>query len=75
MAEKKLRKIKKQDREVAVPKAEKFIEDLLAVCRKHRMSLENEDNQGALVVIPMDDNNDLWCIMDAMVHPAVLSKK
>lgn len=42
------------------PKVEKFINELIAVCKKHGLSLSHEDDQGSFVVEPYSDSNIEW---------------
>lgn len=44
----------------ANPKVEKFIDELIAVCKKHGLSLSHEDTQGAFIVEPYSDSNIQW---------------
>lgn len=42
------------------PKVEDFIKELIAVCKKHGMSISHEDSQGAFIIEPYSDTNIEW---------------
>lgn len=42
------------------PKVKKFINELIAVCKKHGLSLSHEDSQGTFIVEPYSDSNIEW---------------
>ena len=39
-----------------------YLEDLIAVGRKHGMSLSHEDTQGAFVVMEASEENERWLV-------------
>lgn len=39
---------------------EAFLDDIVAVCRKHRLSIAHEDIQGGFVVEPLKGGNIAW---------------
>lgn len=41
-------------------KAEKFIDDIIEVCKKHGLSLSHEDSHGAFEIEPYDERNIEW---------------
>ena len=51
------------------PKAQAFLEDLIAVYRKHGMSLGHEDSQGGFLVEVFDDENVEWLLDAADCRP------
>ncbi|WP_395175565.1 hypothetical protein [Roseibium alexandrii] len=56
----------------SVPHVEAFIDEIKAVCRKHKLSLEPHDVVGGLVVIPVDGEEDLESIDSARVCSAAM---
>lgn len=50
------------------PKVKQFLEEVLAVCRAHGMSLSHEDGHGAFLIEPFSEFNAGW-LMDAFVAP------
>lgn len=46
---------------------DKFIEDILGVCREHEMSLAHEERHGAFIVEPLADENIEW-LRGAMIN-------
>ena len=46
--------------EVEDAKVDAFIEDVIAVCRQHGMSIGREDSRGAFVVEVLDETNFTW---------------
>ena len=46
--------------EVEDAKVDAFIEDVIAVCRQHGMSLGHEDGHGAFIVEAPDETNFTW---------------
>ena len=53
-----------------VPKAAAFIEEILAVCRKHGLSIAHEDSQGAFIVELYSNIAAQW-LSDALVDEGV----
>lgn len=45
---------------VSVPEADTFIEEVLAVCKKHGMSISHEDHHGAFEIIAFTDEAAEW---------------
>lgn len=41
-------------------KAEKFIDDIIEVCKKHGLSLSHEDSHGAFEIEPYDEGYTEW---------------
>lgn len=37
-----------------------FLDEVVAVCRKHGMSISHEDGAGAFVIIPFSENAVAW---------------
>jgi len=44
----------------------RFIENVVALCKVHNLSLAHEDSQGAFIVTKYDENNIAW-LRGAMV--------
>ena len=42
------------------PRADRFLADILAVCRKHGLVLGHEDTHGAFEVLPYSDEVAQW---------------
>lgn len=42
------------------PKVDAFLDDIVAVCRKHNMSLGHEDSHGAFLVEDYSEENVRW---------------
>ena len=49
--------------------ANAFIEDVIAVCKKHGLSIGHEDTQGGFKIAPYDEGNIDW-FRDASVEGA-----
>jgi len=47
-------------REAPTPKTDAFLKEVIAVCRKHEMSISHEDGEGAFIVGPFDKGNIEW---------------
>lgn len=45
---------------VEAPEVDAFIEELVAVCRRHGYSIAHEDGHGAFVVEPYSESNAEW---------------
>ncbi len=37
-----------------------FLQEIIAVCRRHQMCIEHEDHEGAFRIEPMDENSLDW---------------
>jgi len=46
--------------DVLVPKIDSFLDDVIAVCRKHKLSISHEDGHGAFIVQDLDDHDLKW---------------
>lgn len=55
-----------------VPRADAFLADLIAVCRKHGLCLSHEDQHGSFIVAPLDELYIEW-LNNASVEPEVLT--
>lgn len=46
--------------EAEVPEVDAFIADIIAVCRKHGMSISHEDHHGAFEIEPYSEKRVEW---------------
>lgn len=44
------------------PRIDAFIQDIIAVCKKHRLSLTNEETGAGYVVRPYDETVNLYLV-------------
>jgi hypothetical protein len=44
------------------PVIDAFLSDIVAVCKKHKLSLSHEDGHGAFEVTRYDDNKSEWLL-------------
>jgi hypothetical protein len=56
--------VKKKQKHLEVPDVDAFLAEIVAVCRKHKLSLLHQDPQGAFVVDQYDERWTEW-LMDA----------
>lgn len=47
------------------PAVDAFIEDVIAVYRKHGLTIAHEDGHGAFIIEGLDEHNERW-LRDAM---------
>ncbi len=57
----------KEGRFVERPDVDRLIEEILAACRKHSMSLSHEDTHGAFVIEAFSEKKAAW-LKDAMIN-------
>ena len=50
----------RESRNVSAPDVDAFLEEVLEVCRKHRMSIGHEDGHGAFVVEDFNESDADW---------------
>jgi hypothetical protein len=46
--------------EVENPKIDAFIEEVIAVCKKHKLSISHEDGHGAFQIDDFDERDAEW---------------
>jgi hypothetical protein len=45
---------------IEVPRADEFLADIEAVCRKHGLVISHEDCHGSFEIVPLDDLHLAW---------------
>lgn len=45
---------------IPMPQVDEFLSDVLAVCRRHKMSISHEDGHGAFLVVPFNEQCADW---------------
>lgn len=45
---------------VEMPAVDDFIEEVISVCKKHRMSISHEDEHGAFEIEPFSESDADW---------------
>lgn len=58
---------KAQSKEVERPDIDAFLEEVSAVCKRHRFSISHEDDQGGFLVEKYDESNIEW-LLDASAN-------
>ena len=53
------------NKDVELPEVDAFLEDLVAVCRKHKMYLSHEDGHGSFIVEPLTTGENFGWLLDA----------
>jgi len=53
--------------EVEAPRVDRFLEKVVALSRKHRLSIAHEDTGGAFIVTEFDESNIEW-LLDAYIE-------
>lgn len=46
-----------------------FLDDVIALCRKHQFSISHEDIQGSFVIEPFCEDNAEWLRSAAVLNP------
>ncbi len=57
----------KKAKNVERPDVDKFIEEIIAVYREHKMSISHEDGHGLFIVEAFNEENTKW-LREAMVQ-------
>lgn len=52
--------VNRNNREEEVPEIDKFLEEVVEVCERHKLTLSHEDLNGAFQVEEMDEANMEW---------------
>ena len=55
-------------------RADKFLNDIKEVCKKHNMSISHEDFQGGFIITSYNDSNIKW-LFDARIEYQEFKKK
>lgn len=51
---------KTQGEFLEIPRIDAFLEDVIAVCKKHGLSIEHEDNHGSFIVTEYYEPSSDW---------------
>ena len=50
----------------AMPEVDAFLVEILAVCRKHGMTISHEDGHGGFIIEPPSEFNEAWLLAAAV---------
>ena len=56
----------KVNEKIEDPRIDAFLEEILAVCARHGLSISHEDGHGAFIIEPFSENNKEW-LENAMI--------
>lgn len=50
----------RKERGESDPSVDAFMQEIIAVCRRHQMCIRHEDHEGAFMIEPMDESSLDW---------------